>query len=168
MSTSVVSFPNLFGIIDQEQYCPPPRRNFFRDHYDGTAFDLHEGVFAGDFKNPNRLEGGEGITETGAEFPRGLSLQRTTYAWVGAVGKTKNLTRGWFAPDSPATSVYYPFLLPDAVALQKVQIAGAAGANTTAASKPVPGGLDPQTPIPVIVDLAEKVSSLPETTTIRS
>ncbi|MCG2661257.1 MAG: C69 family dipeptidase [Kiritimatiellae bacterium] len=91
-----------------------------RDNYEGTEFDLTQGLAAGPFGNPNRFEGQaesvadkEGrLTPLKGEFERPLNIYRCVYAYVNqsrswlpdAIG---GLT--WFGPDRPATAVLMPF-----------------------------------------------------------
>ena len=102
-----------------------------RDNYEGTEFDLTQGVAAGPFGNPTRFEGnaesaadkeGNLSTVTGA-FERPLNIYRCAYAYV-------NQSRSWLPNaigglmrlglDRPAASVLLPFYagathLPDSV-----------------------------------------------------
>jgi len=85
-----------------------------RDHYEGTEIDLTVGAFAGPFGSPNRNNNGVGMQLTGGQFARAISIQRTsTCAVVQSYGEmdsaTKGLSKLWFAPDAPASSVFAPF-----------------------------------------------------------
>merc|ERR1719313_266503 len=73
-----------------------------RYHYQGTEFDLTLGVLAGPFSSPFRIEGGPGT----GQVPRGISIQRTLYSIIYQTGPQRKL--GWFATDTPLTSVYIP------------------------------------------------------------
>lgn len=90
-----------------------------RDNYEGTEFDITQGLAAGPFGNPNRFEGQaesvadkERLTTLKGEFERPLNIYRCVYAYVNqsrswlpdAIG---GLT--WFGPDRPATAVLMPF-----------------------------------------------------------
>jgi dipeptidase len=74
----------------------------------GSPFDMTQGLWAGPFNNPNRVEGGPGLEATGAQFPRAISLMRTAYAVIHHPDPENPVV--WFASDSPATSVFVPFL----------------------------------------------------------
>lgn len=91
-----------------------------RDNYEGTEFDLTQGLAAGPFNDPNRFEGqAEGmadkegrLTPLNGAFERPLNIYRCVYAYVNqsrswlpdAIG---GLT--WYGPDRPATAVLLPF-----------------------------------------------------------
>jgi len=85
--------------------------DWMRDHYEGTAFDMTQGVLAGPFGNPYRLEGGSGLEQIPGQFARGISIPRTTY---GLLVEAKPASKApwsiaWLATDAPATSVFVPF-----------------------------------------------------------
>ncbi len=91
-----------------------------RDNYEGTEFDLTQGMAAGPFGNPNRFEGQaesvadkEGkLTPLPGEFERPLNIYRTVLFHVNqsrnwlpdAIGGVM-----WYGADRPATSVLMPF-----------------------------------------------------------
>jgi dipeptidase len=91
-----------------------------RDNYEGTEFDLTQGLAAGPFGNPNRFEGGaeatmgkDGrLTPLQGAFERPLNIYRCAYAYVtqsrswlpGPIGGVV-----WYGADRPATSVLMPF-----------------------------------------------------------
>lgn len=91
-----------------------------RDNYEGTEFDLTQGLAAGPFNDPNRFEGqAEGmadkegrLTPLDGAFERPLNIYRCVYAYVNqsrawlpdAIG---GIT--WYGPDRPATAVLLPF-----------------------------------------------------------
>jgi dipeptidase len=75
--------------------------SYFRYMYEGTEFDLTQGILAGPFGTPFRIEG----TASG-QVPRGISIQRTLYGIISQTGPLKQM--GWFAMDAPTTSVYVP------------------------------------------------------------
>jgi len=101
-----------------------------RDNYEGTEFDLTQGMAAGPFGNPNRFEGGAEATmadEKGpgvmGAFERPLNIYRCIYAYVCQARATLPDPIGgviWFGSDRPATSVLLPFYagagdLPDSL-----------------------------------------------------
>ena len=53
------------------------------NHFEGTEFDMTLGSFAGPFGNPNRWERGSGPQLVPGQFPRAVSIHRTSYALVG-------------------------------------------------------------------------------------
>eukprot|EP00928_Gymnodinium_smaydae_P004972 TRINITY_DN11708_c0_g1_i1.p1 TRINITY_DN11708_c0_g1~~TRINITY_DN11708_c0_g1_i1.p1 ORF type:complete len:671 (+),score=97.16 TRINITY_DN11708_c0_g1_i1:53-2065(+) len=75
---------------------------FLRYQYEGTEFDLRQGILAGPFGTPFRLEGGP----KKGQIPRGISIMRTLYSILVQSGPSKQV--GWFAMDTPTTSVYVP------------------------------------------------------------
>ena len=69
-----------------------------RDHYQGTEFDMTEGVLAGPYNSPNlELPG----------LPRSISIARTSYTAI--VAPQGELSKVWVAMDQPTTSVFVPF-----------------------------------------------------------
>jgi dipeptidase len=89
-------------------------QDIYREHYEGTKYDLRLGVFAGPFGNPNRIEGGASGALPVGGFSRAISIQRTTYVSIVHAKRQKaakgtNLAAIWFAPDAGATSVGVPF-----------------------------------------------------------
>jgi dipeptidase len=78
----------------------------FRTQYEGTEFDLTQGILAGPYGNPFRSEGGPSF----GQIPRGVSITRTVYSIFVQTGPKKSLA--WYAQDTPVTSVYVP-LLPE-------------------------------------------------------
>lgn len=73
------------------------------DHYGGTEFDMTQGVLAGPYQTPFRVEGGP----SWGDAPRGISILRTSYAIVAESGPAGSVA--WYAMDTPATSVFVPF-----------------------------------------------------------
>eukprot|EP00929_Paragymnodinium_shiwhaense_P057516 TRINITY_DN2879_c0_g1_i4.p1 TRINITY_DN2879_c0_g1~~TRINITY_DN2879_c0_g1_i4.p1 ORF type:complete len:690 (-),score=152.97 TRINITY_DN2879_c0_g1_i4:192-2261(-) len=81
--------------------------NWFRDHMEGTEFDMRLGALAGPWQSPNRVEGGHGQGLVPGQFARAISIPRTSYVVIPQTGISK--PRVWFAPDAPASSVFVPF-----------------------------------------------------------
>jgi len=73
------------------------------DGYEGTEFDMTQGILAGPYRTPFRVEGGP--TSMG-DVPRGISILRTLYSTITETGPSQSLV--WYAPDTPKTSVYVP------------------------------------------------------------
>jgi dipeptidase len=86
--------------------------SYFSDYYKDTEFDLTQGVLAGPFSLPYRLEGGP--TQIGGQVPRGISIPRTSYSVLGqsapSHGRSTRPAIVWFAIDQPMTSVYVPLV----------------------------------------------------------
>ena len=85
----------------------------FRDHYEGTEFDLTKGMAAGPFGNPNRYRSGaaERLIE-GGTWERAISMFRTDYTTVIQSRNWLPASIGgvmWFTPDVSATSCFTPF-----------------------------------------------------------
>ena len=80
--------------------------NLFRDHYEGTEFDMTQGVLAGPNGNPNYEPSGRDMAHVRGQAPRALSLTRTAYASIVVADEYPKV---WFGVDAPATSVFVPF-----------------------------------------------------------
>jgi dipeptidase len=79
----------------------------FGDFYGDSEFDMREGIMAGPFGTPYRLEGGN--AKSFSQNPRGISIPRTSYSVIGQ-SKLSGPSVAWFAIDQPMTSVYIPLL----------------------------------------------------------
>lgn len=80
--------------------------NVWRDHMEGTQFDLTQGLPAGPFGCPERPS----IED--ASFERPISYQWTAYSWVSQARADLPDPIGgvaWFAFDQPASNCYVPF-----------------------------------------------------------
>ena len=80
----------------------------YRSRYEGTEFDMTKGILAGPFGNPQRVDGGDGITQVGGQVTRPISIQRTAYTMIGVADPKNPLVL--YASDAPTTSVFVPFL----------------------------------------------------------
>ena len=80
-----------------------------RSHFEGTPMDMTLGALAGPWSSPNRVEGGQGKELVPGIIPRAMSIQRTTYVFLGQSGPGGYRSTGesvaWFCPDAPASSV---------------------------------------------------------------
>lgn len=83
--------------------------DFMRDHYEGTEFDMTQGVLAGPFGNPNRIEGGPGILQIQGEYTRAISIPRTVYGLLVESKPAAAQSIAWLATDTPSSSVFVPF-----------------------------------------------------------
>jgi dipeptidase len=89
---------------------PVSHRDLFKifgDYYQGSEFDMTEGILAGPFGTPYRFEGGN--AKGFAQSPRAISIPRTSYSIVGQ-SKKGGESVAWFAVDQPMTSVFVPLL----------------------------------------------------------
>ncbi len=94
--------------------------SLYRDHYEGTQFDLTRGVAAGPYGDPNRYIGPydgnqnnvtKGQTLYGA-WERAISIFYQGYVYVAQTRPTApELTKGvvWFGPDVAYTTCFSPF-----------------------------------------------------------
>ncbi|CAK4637225.1 hypothetical protein LEN26_014274 [Aphanomyces euteiches] len=81
-----------------------------RDHYEGTPFDLTQGIEAGPWGNPNR-HGGDTYGVSGG-WERAISLSRTVYSFIHETNAAASPSIGgvtWFALGAPHASVFVPF-----------------------------------------------------------
>lgn len=93
--------------------------SFQRDHYEGTEFDTTVGLAGGPFGDPDRYDAGPvgNMSRERAmygEFPRTISLFRTSYSYVARSSAALPSTVGamlLFAPHAAGTSAYVPFYL---------------------------------------------------------
>jgi len=81
--------------------------NWFRDHYEGTEFDMTLGALAGPWQSPNRMEGGLGGRAVPGQFTRSSSIPRTSYTVLMQTGIPQPVA--WFSADQSASSVFVPF-----------------------------------------------------------
>jgi dipeptidase len=80
--------------------------NLFRDHYEGTEFDMTQGVLAGPNGNPNYELTGRDMLHVKGQIPRAMSLMRTAYT---SIVVSDEYPKVWFGVDAPASSVFVPF-----------------------------------------------------------
>eukprot|EP00667_Euglena_gracilis_P003975 EG_transcript_3988 len=85
-----------------------------RDHYEGTEFDLTQGLAAGPFNNPVRYS--VGIQATRMHLPggweRSIAVHRAIYSFVTSIRPKVPAPMAaimWFGQDSPHGTVYIPF-----------------------------------------------------------
>lgn len=81
--------------------------DWFRDHFEGTEFDMRFGALAGPWQSPNRAEGGRGQNIVPGQFARSSSIPRTSYTVLLQSGNPQPVV--WYAPDASASSVFVPF-----------------------------------------------------------
>jgi len=79
--------------------------DMYRDHYEGTPYDLTKGMAAGPYGNPNRAVTPEGVPGL---WERAISMFRTSWSFVlEAKPNAKSVT--WFGWDAPHGTAYLPF-----------------------------------------------------------
>merc|ERR1719367_1642184 len=79
--------------------------NAYRDHYEGTVYDLTVGMAAGPFGNPNRGPVPLGVV---GQWERAISMYRTSWSFVN-VAKPHGRSVVWFGYDAPHGTAYLPF-----------------------------------------------------------
>jgi dipeptidase len=81
----------------------------YRDHYEGTPYDLTKGMAAGPFGNPNRNSAP--LTINGKTFnglwERAIAMFRTTWSFV-LEAKPNGRSVTWFGWDAPHGTAYLP------------------------------------------------------------
>eukprot|EP00405_Crypthecodinium_cohnii_P018345 CAMPEP_0206452280 /NCGR_PEP_ID=MMETSP0324_2-20121206/19856_1 /ASSEMBLY_ACC=CAM_ASM_000836 /TAXON_ID=2866 /ORGANISM="Crypthecodinium cohnii, Strain Seligo" /LENGTH=663 /DNA_ID=CAMNT_0053922349 /DNA_START=57 /DNA_END=2048 /DNA_ORIENTATION=+ len=77
----------------------------YRDHYEGTPYDLTKGMAAGPHGNPNR--GNPDLSVVG-QWERALAMYRTSWSFVN-IAKPNGRSVLWFGYDCPHGTVYLPF-----------------------------------------------------------
>ena len=107
-----------FSVKPDRKLTPADMMRFQRDHYEGTEFDLTQGIAAGPYGDPNRYDPsankGENVTllqAQGGFYERSISLFRTSYSTVTqSRGDLPNLVGGrvWVCQYMPAMSTYTP------------------------------------------------------------
>lgn len=108
-----------FSIPPKEKLCAADVFALYRDHYEGTPFDMTKGIAAGPYGDPTRLYGNydgtsydiSNHTLYGA-WERPVSVYYQGYTYVCQTRPDAPvLTKGicWFAPDVSYTSCFAPF-----------------------------------------------------------
>jgi len=95
--------------------------DLYRDHYEGTEFDMTRGVAAGPYGDPHRFVGpydglqsdvGDGDARKYGAWERAISVFYQGYTYVCERHPDQSEAAGaimWFAPDVSYTSVFAPF-----------------------------------------------------------
>ncbi|OQR93418.1 peptidase [Achlya hypogyna] len=105
---TVPTYP--FSIKPDKKIAARDVMDLLRDHYEGTPFDLTQGLDAGPFGNPSRNGGATYGVPGGWE--RAISLDRTIFSFVHQVrGGVPDAIGGitWFGLSSPHGTVFTPF-----------------------------------------------------------
>jgi dipeptidase len=86
----------------------------FRDHLEGTDYDLTKGMAAGPFGNPHRWPTPKDVRPEGKkdkDWPRAISMFRCSYSFVSQSREWLPDPVGgvlWFGQDAPDTTIYVP------------------------------------------------------------
>jgi len=78
----------------------------YRDHMEGTPYDLTKGMAAGPHGNPNRAPSAPGAP--GGQWERAISMFRTTWSFVN-VARPGGRSVVWFGYDAAHGTAYIPF-----------------------------------------------------------
>ncbi|MEF2230498.1 MAG: C69 family dipeptidase [Pseudodesulfovibrio sp.] len=116
--TYTTAYP--FSIAPKAKLTPADVFALYRDHYEGTEFDLTRGVAAGPYGDPHRFvgpyDGNQNNVDTEKKYygawERAISVFYQGYTYVCQTRPgAPEMTRGilWFGPDVSATTVFTPF-----------------------------------------------------------
>ncbi|RHY97028.1 hypothetical protein DYB37_012239 [Aphanomyces astaci] len=84
-----------FSVQPDAPLTPADLMRFQRDHYEGTPFDLTQGLAAGPYGDPNRYSPGQ--VTPGGSFERSISVYKATYSYVTTAHPTnENKAVLWF------------------------------------------------------------------------
>lgn len=108
LEVSVTNTDYPFSIKPDSQISHREVMKILGDYYADSEFDLREGIMAGPFGTPYRLEGGN--AKPFAQTPRAISIPRTSYSVLGQSRPVGVPSVAWYAIDQPMTSVYIPLL----------------------------------------------------------
>ena len=99
-----------FSVVPDEKLTLQDVFALHRDYYEGTEFDLTEGLAAGPFGTPDRFAGDNPLVKGAWERP--VSIFRCDYSFVAQLRADMPDPIGgvlWFGPDAPHTTAYVPF-----------------------------------------------------------
>jgi hypothetical protein len=110
MTDDLYKFP--FSVPVSKKVSRADVMNWTRHYYQGTEFDMSQGVLAGPWNNPTRVEGGHALLEIPGVFTRGISIARTNYALVVESKSAEKASQSiaWFCTDQPLTGVFVPIV----------------------------------------------------------
>lgn len=103
-----------FSVKPDKKVSPQDLMRIFRDHYEGTEFDLTKGEAAGPFGNPNRYPTPSSVRPEDRkklDWERAISLFRCSYSFVGQARNWLPDAIGgvlWFGEDVAHSTVYMP------------------------------------------------------------
>ena len=86
--------------------------NLFRDHYEGTEFDLTKGLAAGPYGSPSRnysAEEAKNCQEKKGAWERPISYMYTVYSCISVSKKDSLFGNFWFGFGEPFYTCYMPF-----------------------------------------------------------
>ncbi|RLL84826.1 dipeptidase [Mesotoga sp. BH458_6_3_2_1] len=98
-----------FSVVPDEKLSVADVISLFRDFYEGTEFDLTEGLAAGPFGNPNRYAGSSKLIK--GSWERAISIFRCDYVFVTQVRNWLPDPIGgvvWFGAAAPHESILVP------------------------------------------------------------
>jgi len=78
--------------------------NTYRDHYEGTPYDLTKGMAAGPYGNPNRAAAPAGLP---GQWERAISMFRTSWSYV-TQSRPNGRSVMWFGLDAQHGTAYLP------------------------------------------------------------
>jgi len=121
-----------FSIQPRTKLLPTDVFSLYRDHYEGTQFDLTKGVAAGPYGDPHRFvgsyDGNQNNVDAEKKFygawERAISVFYQGYTFVCQTRpKAPELTKGvlWYGPDVAYTTVFTPFFSKTAQLPQEYQ-----------------------------------------------
>jgi len=100
------SYP--FSVEVEEKISPQTIMALYRDHYEGTPYDMTTGLAGGPFGNPARYDGdNKGVT---GDWERQVSMFRTTFSFICNPRPSLPDALGvfWFGLGTPHGTVYVP------------------------------------------------------------
>jgi len=114
------TFDYPFSIKPKDKLTTSDVFSLYRDHYEGTQFDLTKGVAAGPYGDPHRFvgpyDGNQNDVSTGKKmigaWERAISVFYQGYTFVCKLRpQHPETTKGvvWFGPDVSYTTVFMPF-----------------------------------------------------------
>lgn len=98
-----------FSVVPDEKLSVADVISLFRDFYEGTEFDLTEGLAAGPFGNPNRYSGSSKLIK--GSWERAISIFRCDYVFVTQARNWLPDPIGgvvWFGAAAPHESILVP------------------------------------------------------------
>jgi len=110
-----------FSVAPREKLTCPDIMALYRDHYEGTQFDLTKGIGAGPYGDPNRYIGPYDGAQNNVSAPdlklygaweRAISIFYQGYTYVAQTRPhAPELTKGvlWYGPDVAYTTCFTPF-----------------------------------------------------------
>ncbi|MBN1198098.1 MAG: C69 family dipeptidase [Bacteroidales bacterium] len=114
------TFDYPFSVKPKDKLTTSDVFSLYRDHYEGTQFDMTKGVASGPYGDPNRFvglyDGNQNDVSSGKKmigaWERAISVFYQGYTYVcqlrpGKQEPTKGLV--WFGPDVSYTTVFMPF-----------------------------------------------------------